>query len=94
MTQSWPWDSEPAVKKKKCIRPRNKVISGKSLLVSKNVVRPKSSRTDNTKTGKHIYTIFGIRPETSLPINCKKLSSLSTELRELVLGSLSLMKMK
>ena len=40
---------------------------------------PKNYRSHNPKTWKHIHKMFGIQSETSLLINCGKISSLSTK---------------
>ena len=42
----------------------------------KNLILPKSYRFHNPKTWKHIDEIFGLQSETSLLINCGKVSSL------------------
>ena len=59
---------------RRCIIPRIKVFSG-----VKNIILPKRSRSHNAKTGKHIHKIFGLWSETSMLINFRKVSSLSTE---------------
>ena len=59
---------------RRCIIPRIKVFSG-----VKNIILPRRSRSHNAKTGKHIHKIFGIWSETSMLINFRKVSSLSTE---------------
>ena len=66
-------------KNKKCIIPRSKYISGKPPRGFKDLLFPKSQWFQNPKTGKHIDKIFGIQSETSLLINYRKISSLSTE---------------
>ena len=47
---------------------RNKSFSGKPLWAVNNLVLPKSSRSHNPKTVKHIQNIFGIQSE-SMKIN-------------------------
>ena len=63
-------------KNKQCIIPRNKVISGKCLWALRIEYFPK---VKDPKTGKYIHKVFGIHSETSLIINCRKLSSLATK---------------
>ena len=38
----------------------------------RNWVLPKSLRSPNSKTWKHIHEMFSTQSETSLPINCRK----------------------
>ena len=66
-------------KNKNRIIPRNRFISEKQSWGVKNLVLFKSQRSHNSKTGKHIHKIFGVQSETSLLINCRKLSTLSAK---------------